>query len=325
LPPAPSRCLLCLLALDLISSPAAAAARLSLSRAAQAMDCPDSASLAGSVERILGRPVFAAEPGQPPVFVEVSFTRDGADYEGSVRLVGAKEGVRVLRDPGPGCGALAEAMAVTVALLLDNEPRRAASPASPPPVSAAPPTPASAAPPPPEAPLAGDPLRAEAWLTAGGALGQVGAASAALGAEALVGRRRLGSLALGGLWITPREQPLGPGSVRVSLTSGYLRACASVAEIGSAQASICGGPEVGLLSGDSSGFRVRSPATMTWVALGLGAQLNGELGARLLWGLRASAVVPVRQQSFSVAFVGVGYESQAVAGVLQMALGLRLF
>jgi hypothetical protein len=51
--------------------------------------------------------------------MRAEFARRGEGYEATLRMSGVREGERVLRDHGASCEALADAVAVTTALLLD--------------------------------------------------------------------------------------------------------------------------------------------------------------------------------------------------------------
>src|SRR3982751_52777 len=107
-------------------------AELSVARGPGAEDCPDTAALRARVEQITGTRLGRVTATEPALAVAVSFSREGDRYRAAIRTQGPKEGERVLEDEGPTCAALAEAVGVTLALLLDRVPRRAL-PAAPPP------------------------------------------------------------------------------------------------------------------------------------------------------------------------------------------------
>jgi len=101
-------------------------AAILVSRAADVPDCPDTEQLTARVERIVGHSLEAE--GAPPLVVRAEFTRQGGAYKATLQMSGVREGERVLRDQGASCDALADAVAVTTALMLDassREPRAA--------------------------------------------------------------------------------------------------------------------------------------------------------------------------------------------------------
>jgi hypothetical protein len=129
------------------SSPAGAPLpRLVVARAPAASDCPDAAALAAEVARRMGRP--ALDPigieGMPGL--DVRFERQGDAYAAVVVVRGRE---RRLADPGPGCAGLADALALTLAILLDRDAPPPLPP--PPPLRPLPPSVPPPAPRPPEA------------------------------------------------------------------------------------------------------------------------------------------------------------------------------
>src|SRR4051812_36976610 len=102
-----------MLSLHLLGAPLSAA--IFVSRAPEAVDCPETGALAARVERIVERPL-AGPSGANSLVVRVEFSRNRGSYEADVHLSGAREGERMLRDDSPTCEALADAVAVTTAL-----------------------------------------------------------------------------------------------------------------------------------------------------------------------------------------------------------------
>lgn len=166
-------------ALAQTAPPAPSNYALSWVRAEGAETCPPARALSGEIERRLGRPVF--DPLADRGF-EVEVTRFGAKYRSDVFVrgpAGEMLGHRTLESDEPGCGALLNATALAIALVIDPE----AASREPPPQSsfaafeplkvplAAPPVPAPAlAPPRPTPPPPAPPPPAPAPV----ALGQVG-------------------------------------------------------------------------------------------------------------------------------------------------------
>src|SRR3954453_22636034 len=99
-------------------------AELSVARGPGAEDCPDTTALQARVEQITGTRLEQLAATEPRLALGVSFSREGDSYRAAIRTQGPKEGERSLEDEGPTCVALAEAVGVTLALLLDRVPRR---------------------------------------------------------------------------------------------------------------------------------------------------------------------------------------------------------
>lgn len=304
-----------------VAAPAAAAplsAELSVARGAGAEDCPDRDALGRIVERIGGR----LRPGGE-VRAEVQFARAVTGYQAVLRLEGAKEGERTLTDTGPTCTALGRAVGITLALVLDAG-LEAPSEAAPPVVSALPPAAsvvvASDLPEPPS-------TAGFLAITAGPALGLVGAPSLAggLAFELRAGRRL--RVRLDGQYVAPRATAFDSGEVDVTLVAARLRACGVVAGLDApVQLALCAAGAGGQLRGEGRGYAVRNDAaTLGWVAAGGGVELGGGLGRRWTWGVGADALAPLWKSTFSIENRGIAFRSSAAAVVVQASLGVRLW
>ena len=278
-------------------------AAILVSRAPQAADCPDTEQLATRVERIVGHSL-ASEGGPPALVVRAEFTRLGGAYEANLQMSGAREGERVLRDPGASCEALADAVAVTTALMLDaskREPRAAEEATA-------------------DAPSWLDRLRLWGHFGAGTGLGGGPTVVAGGGVEASLDA--LTSIAFGATWVGPHTHPLGSGAVDVRLWYVELGGFRSLTG-----ESLRFGPTAllmgGVLSGAGAGYSSSSSAALAWFAAGAG--LRGELGAgaHLRLCARALALVPARNQSFSIGYVGTAYDSSPVAGVVEFIVSVK--
>jgi hypothetical protein len=119
--------------------------QLEVRDSAEAVACPDGPTLAGAITRALGRDVFG-EPHDPPrasLRIEVVFARSGAGYGATVRARGVRTGERTITSVDGACSDLTDAIAVTVAALLDgaelqDSPQAKAPKAPDPPVPPAP-------------------------------------------------------------------------------------------------------------------------------------------------------------------------------------------
>jgi hypothetical protein len=112
---------------SLVATPslcAEASPRLALhvTRADGASDCPDVATLAASLARVVGRDVPSETAGAPAdLRVDVAFTRRESRYVATVKAADAHStGERTMVHQSATCAALAEAVVATIALRLDD-------------------------------------------------------------------------------------------------------------------------------------------------------------------------------------------------------------
>jgi hypothetical protein len=142
-----------------LAADAMPAPHFEVTRLLGADDCPDAQELASTIALGLGSaPAGTASARGTPAHFQVMFSR-GTDYVAIVRndAIGAE---RTIVSPGATCAALAQAVAVSVAVLLDvaDAAKTDAPPTSPPKPATPRPSPAPAeAPPSPPADLAGAP------------------------------------------------------------------------------------------------------------------------------------------------------------------------
>jgi hypothetical protein len=274
-----------------------------VARAPDASDCPDTANLAARVARITEG--AGAAPGSATSSVAVAFSRVERGYEASIRLRGARDGERILHDEGPTCDALADAVAVTTALLFDPSAH----------------APGSA--------RATDDHAPAFWGIsvvgrAGLSLGLLGGASWSAGAGLEISTGPLTSVHLAGVINGARENELGAGSVKVDLwfleVGAFHSFTGEAFRFGPAIALM-----VGALRGEGAAYPVTSAASLPWFAVGAGLGADFGVGSRLRLGARSLLVVPTRQQSFSVGYVGRAYESSEIAGIADLVAAVRLW
>jgi hypothetical protein len=228
--------------------------------------------------------------------------------------------VRVLSAHGRNCTALAQATAVTLAMLIDSDdsmpPPAAPKPHPPPESKPAPPTAALEVQRPRTA-IAGGPAVGVAGLA--GVLGPVAPALLAEG-ELRVGRFRGG---IGVLWGLGHTLSLGPGSVRESLVAGTFRGCLGLTEDPALRLDLCTGLFGGALGAEARGFTSNFEHRRPWLVLPVElslARLSGPIG----WELSASALTMLVEHDFAIDGVGVAYHSPPVAGMLSLR-GLLVF
>jgi hypothetical protein len=236
------------------------------------------------------------------VFASVRFRRAEAGFEALVQLTGAKQGERALTDTGESCAPLAQAVAVTLALLVDNAP----APTSPP---ADVPSPRS---------------QGAVSLGGGPALGLLPSASLAMDATLHFSWPRW-SVHAGGFTLLPRDAQLGPGRVKVQLTAAHGMVCRRLGGGSSLRLDGCAAGAAGWLSGQGAGYPSSSRAGFFWSSLGAAVRLGGPIGQRWLWAVTAEGLVPLGQHRFSVGNLGVAYRSARVAGLAQLHLGFLLW
>jgi hypothetical protein len=226
-------------------------------------------------------------------------------YEATIRLTGARQGERIVRDQSPTCDALADAVAVTTALLLDPSARAPQSAREtdeqPPPVW-------------------------RFWFSGrwGASVGLVGGASWMAGAGLQASLGVLTSVYLGGVINGTRENELGSGAVEVDLWFLELSAFRSLTgerfKFGPAAAFMGGA-----LRGVGVEYAVTSAAALPWFAVGAGLRADFAVGSLFRVGARSLVVVPTRQQSFSVGYVGTAYESRKIAGIADLVVDVRFW
>ena len=316
----------------------------------RASDCPDASQLTTQVERILQRSLAQGAPADQ-LEVQVRFGRTGDEYWANVLSRGPKPGERSLHDRSATCAPLAEAVSVTIALLLDKElERRAGSDSAdgngttngasdgsghaaatePPkstPTKPARPDPQSATEPASSRARAESvPLELRASLEGGGVSGLVGQTSALLAEDLGVRWQRSFILDGGFNAILPGTTQFGDGSVRTTLLFASARACYVWGR--SFSVGPCASFGVGRLQGIGIDYNQVKSKNLTWTAAGAGVVAEGPVWGRVFWGLSGTLWLPTHRSSFSVQTatqgVGTAWESSAFAGSVALRLGFRI-
>ncbi|WP_437331929.1 hypothetical protein [Sorangium sp. So ce394] len=340
--------------------------RLAVHRAPSAADCPDAASLAAAIERVMNRRAVepasaggpagsggapagvddaAAGPGSAPAGpgsapagpgsaptgpgsapagpgsapaaaggapagagvpssagaaavpaiadaapeFEVHFLRTDATYTAVLQAGGRAR--QLSSEAGATCDELVEAVALTVAILLDSQP---APPPAPPPAAPAPPPAPIAVPPPrppPQAPRGDVALE----LGAAGTVGMLDLFRPAAVADVSL-RRSAWSAGLGAVWLPRQDIEIAPGAVSVGLVAATARGCATLlGELDGFRLSACAVSLLGAVHGAGKGFDPDREAAAPWFAVGASALAEGPLfGTRALgWAARATLLAPV--------------------------------
>jgi hypothetical protein len=303
---------------------------LVVTRSAGANDCPDAASLAAEVARMNGRPSLdprGNSVGTTRLHVELDRGLEG--YSAVIRAAGARSGERRLTDVGPTCANLADALALTLALILDSDRGSIESSSPAQHFSRAP----RAFEPRLDAPSFARPAtssRNSLDLAAGigvhaGALEEVGLLFTGLARVAL-GEWLM--LEAGG-FVTAEQSvrhETSDGSVALRLAGGFLGVCTRLASDRSPLAlALCAEPYVGWLRGTGSGFNEDRPTqTHLWLAGGLALDADGLISGPFRWYARAGGLL-VAKRRFFVTVDGERdplFETSPAA--LMASVGLRL-
>lgn len=309
--------------------------RLVVHRASDASDCPDAPWLAVAVERVMQRP--ALDPVSAPEGVggvapelEVHIHRDGPRYTAVLQAGGRAR--QLSSEQAATCDELADALALTIAILLDNEPTSAPEPAPPPAVSAPEPARPPVSTPEPAPPPASEPEPAPPPTPSPAPVAPVRGAAAApasrpvepqrwelgaeLGAAQTVGlldpfraaaladvslRRGAWSVGLGAVWLPQRDIAFPPGAAVIELAAATARGCATVAgRRDGPRLSACAASLLGAVHGAGEGFFTNREDSAPWFAVGGAALAEGPLYGPLGWSARAMLLVPVTRARFTV-------------------------
>jgi hypothetical protein len=271
---------------------------LIVTRAPGAQDCPDATALAREVAHMNGRPSLDASARRTAsTWLHVEINRGTDGYSAVIRAQGRRTGERRLSDTGPSCENLADALALTLAMVLDNyagqvsiEPEPTRTPTWRKQPAAAPPQ-----------RLSVSALELDvATAVHVGVLAHVGPLISARG------RLWLGKTAVfeaGGVYFFEQtvEHAESAGRLELNLASGFLGSCANLSQpedgVGLA---LCAEGYLGRLKGTGTGFTRDEPAqNHLWLAAGLALDLAGRIAGPLEWSARAAAFL-VREQRFVV-------------------------
>lgn len=274
-----------------------AGGHLVVERGEGAEECPDAEALAARIAAIRSRTDLGSAS------YRVRFSHEKEPFV--VTITAEPSGhARTLASDDATCEPVANAVALTLALLFDAEPAAPPPPTPVPPVSPPPPQRAVPTAPTPSQRLAGT-------ITVAGAnlVGVTGPAAFGVAAEAglVVSRFRAG---LGMLWTADVASSLGPGEIREGLVGGTARLCfAPTTE--AFRTDLCSGLLVGRASATAHGFTRNETRHSPWVAVPL--QLSGSYWTKHIGvELGLSALVQLQRADFAVEGLGVSYESAPV-------------
>lgn len=298
-------------------------AEVTVERAEGASDCPGEDGFKKAIERVGTQPEGPRPSGS--LTLDVRIQRVGDDYRAEIHARGRKTGLRTLEVPGPTCSALTDAVAVTLAILMDREIREDAEPLpeeppKPEPVPTA--APIVDQPPPVEPtkparsgrPRASSPISTGLGLSLGGAmthglpLGWSGMATGGF----WVRHDRL-DVGVSGFWAPAKEAELEPGSVDVRLLGVQLRACGRVwGQWQRLHLAGCAEAAMAQLQGQGQGYATDRVQRRPWYALGASARLGMPILGPIEGAISAGVLAPLQQESFSVDRVGQAYETDVI-------------
>jgi hypothetical protein len=294
--------------------PPASPARLTLTRAAEASDCPDAPTLAARVSDVTGYEALTTDPAAAPrLSFEVQVTRGKAGYAAEIRASGSRSGTRRIADIGEDCTGLAEALAVTLAIIADDE---RVMPAEPIPARKTEPS----------EPPAGESAEPQVWrphLTFAATLGvfEAPAVGPAAGLTLDLGRVLFG---IDALWLPARSFGLGPGEAELSLVSATARVCWDAVAPPASMFGVCAELSAGMLRGSASGFSSNRDEDRLWLAPGAGLVAALPLTGRLELFGQAKLFVPLRRERFVIDNLGTVHETPPLGGLLGIGASLAI-
>jgi len=313
---------------------------LHVERTEQAADCPDASEVARRVNQIAGRSAIA-ERDVASVGLSVYLDRSAEGYSAKIELYGRRAGERRLTDPGDTCVDLAHALAVTLALLLDEAavpPQPAALSPLPEPVRPLPPPRGTEALFEPEFRREPEPARPPpTWTVDAGAMQTAGLLNGAVpsvhvGSDFVVA----GPFSVGGgmLWLPTDTVDFEGGEVELSLVTWFVQGCLTFLRGQAPIAlSVCAFPTAGVLTGVGTGFATDQRASQSWLAGGASVVADGQIVGPLGFSARLAGVVPLSRE-FVVETEGggepgegsgVAFESSPVGVLAGVAVRATIF
>lgn len=291
-------------------------ATLFVQRGVDAEGCEDAASLRARINRIAERDAIVQ--GDAPLRLSVQFdpVKEGgfrALLHVSSKDAEAPTGNREFSDSSPNCIALDEAIAVSVALLLDDVPR--AHPVAAPDVTA--PAPFK-----PTTQWSDRPTpRATFDALAVASAGVVGSTTFGfeLGFDFRATKPAPGpgfapflTVGVGMLALLEHVEPSAGGQIHLNLVAGRVPACFAFHLSNQVfGASFCGFPALGTMIASGRGYDVDSTAYEPWFALGASAVAEAAIIGPLSFTGRLEMVVPLVRPEFVLVRLGTGGETQA--------------
>lgn len=296
---------------------------LLVQRAPAAADCVDAAALAERVNVLVGRKALVPSDGSGQSFAfEIQIFKAEDGYTAIMLAAGRS---RQLDDPGSTCAGLSDALALTLAILVDADEAPPAPPPPPPPAPTVAPAPVFVPPPPRPPPPTDGPRLLVAPLAgvASGLSGDVVPAVLVAANLRVVGPFSL----LGGFtWMPSQDFPLAQGHVEVQLMYGQIAGCVSAWRLQDrVRAGACALLDAGAIRGKGVGYSVNGEITRPWVALGLAGMLDVRILDPIFWSTRIEAVAVAQQEGFQIDNVGIAFDPAPLGVVVATGIGVRFF
>jgi hypothetical protein len=262
-------------------------------RSAGAEDCADTRTLALAVAALMRAPRVLVLDGPTDQRIDVHIARNDHGYAARIELRGTRAGTRELNDAGPSCAGLEDALALTIALLLDELPAQAPVRRV---VRDAPPAVQRRA-----------MWAAGAEAGAGMTIGIAGTPWPAVGAQGELRLRPMWALSAGALFSPPRAIELPPGEVVVMLIAGVARGCVTLPDSFDRNVApwLCLVGAAGGVSGEGVGYAANVSQSRPWIAAGASLGVDGRIGGPLRWRIRGTWLAQVQEQ-FAVDLDGDG-------------------
>jgi hypothetical protein len=304
-----------------MGAPSASRSSLVVTRGEGAEDCPDASSLAEQVHRLAGAVAITAGPlaaESSATWIQVAIVHTFGGYRGEITAGGLRHGTRSLEDLGPGCGSLADAITITIAIFLD-------------PYSGWPaPRPTPTASPVNNAPQRRAPE--SRWSPRVTVDFGAGAAFSVLEHSEPLVTGRLGwratdrwSFAFGGAFVFPDSVEATGGTVDLGLSYAYLMGCGrALGDAKGAHLDWCAAPLLGSLRGTGQGYQTHYTERAWWAALAAGPEVLFPFTPKLAWLLGGLGALPLVRQGFDVQTAGhrsTPFREHSVAAVV--TLGVR--
>jgi hypothetical protein len=280
---------------------------LRVERGPGAETCPDAPELNARIETIRGQPSATGRT------YSVAFRHEGHNYFAELRADADGSSRRSLATRADDCKPLAQATAVTLALLYDTAPPSPSPERRPEPVLRPPPPPTAASIARPA------PIRCElgAAIGAGVSAGVIRPWAPVLLGELGVRYKAL-HLGLGVAWLPQQRLALSSGSSELSLIAGDARACYAIVRRPWLRLEGCSGVLLGSLSAAASGYTSVSPrSSHTYAALPLELTL-GQGVAHASWEVSAALLLPYRRNQFEIEGLGRVYDAPAISALLTL-------
>lgn len=299
--------------------PGVGRATLVVTRGAGAEDCPAADGFLERVAAITGGDRLQTDSrAGSDTWVYLELTHDLGKYSAIVQTRGRQQGSRTLSDVSASCASLADAVAVTLAVLLDAGPPSVAREINP--------TPVVPRVEPKSRPERTD-LRFATLLGGGVGLGLLAkpAPWGTGGVEAALGARvRLG---LGAGVASPQRVHYLQGYTDLNLAWAYARACAlALRTKADLELTFCVSPMLGVLSGSGKRYDFSSTKRWSWFVLAGGPQISGPLASPSFWWLSATLMAPLTLRGFQVTVDGKPHDTfvmSKVAATASLGMGVH--